>query len=107
MSNPDKRRAPESEPTSSARLPTAPRPPEQGPEGLPAAPAATVYLLESMAVRDVANSLRLKSFKVIADLMELKVFKSPDDTIDFETAARIAQKHGYRAQRPPPGVLVL
>jgi translation initiation factor IF-2 len=66
-----------------------------------------VYLLDPMAVRDLASALQLKSFKVIADLMELKLFKTPDDTVDFATASRIAEKHGFRAERPPPGVLVL
>jgi len=37
----------------------------------------------------------------------MKEFKQPDEEIDFETASRIARKHGYRAERPPPGVLVL
>jgi hypothetical protein len=40
-------------------------------------------------------------------LMELRIFKSPDETVAFETAVIIARKHGYRAERPPPGVLVL
>ncbi len=66
-----------------------------------------VYLLDRMAVRDLAIVLQLKPFKIIADLMEMKLFKGPDDLVDFETASRIAQKHGYRAERPPPGVLVL
>ncbi len=66
-----------------------------------------VYLLDRMAVRDLAIVLQLKPFKIIADLMEMKLFKGPDDLVDFETASRIAHKHGYRAERPPPGVLVL
>jgi hypothetical protein len=67
----------------------------------------TVYLLDRMSVRDLAGALHLKPFKIIADLMELKLFKSPDDNVDFETASLIARKHGYRAERPPPGMLVL
>ncbi len=58
-------------------------------------------------VKDLANALKLKTFKVIADLMELKHFKSADDSVDFETASVIARKHGYRPQKPPPGMLVL
>ncbi len=67
----------------------------------------TVYLLDQVMVRDLATALKLKPFRVIADLMELKHFKSADDTIDFGTASLIAQKHGYRAEKPPPGMLVL
>jgi translation initiation factor IF-2 len=67
----------------------------------------TVYLLEPVVVRDLASALQLKPFKVVADLMELGLFKPPNETVDFETAAIVARRHGYRVQRPPPGVLVL
>ncbi len=60
-----------------------------------------------MEVRDLASVLQLKPFKVVADLLELKVFKGPGDMVDFETASHIARKHGFRPERPPPGVLVL
>jgi hypothetical protein len=60
-----------------------------------------------VVVRDLASALQLKPFKVVADLMAIKLLKSPDDTIAFETASFIARKHGYRARRPPPGVRVL
>ncbi len=76
-------------------------------EDQPDDPGKTVYLLEPVVVRDLASALRLKPFKVVADLMELGLFKPPDETIDFETAANVARRHGYRAERPPPGVLVL
>lgn len=76
-------------------------------EDRPDEPGKTVYLLDPVVVRDLASAIQLKPFKVVADLMELKLFKSPEDTIDFETASLLARKHGYRAERPPPGVLVL
>ncbi len=41
------------------------------------------------------------------DLLDLQQFKNADDEVDFATASIIAEKHGYRAERPPPGVLVL
>ena len=66
-----------------------------------------VYLLDPVVVRDLAGAIGLKSFQVVADLMELRLFKSPDDTVDFETASAIARKHGYRAEKPAPGQLVL
>jgi hypothetical protein len=55
----------------------------------------------------LASAIHVKPFKVIADLMEMRFFKFPDDTVDFQTASLIARKHGYRAERPPPGALVL
>jgi translation initiation factor IF-2 len=67
----------------------------------------TVYLLDTMEVRELASALGMKPFKVIADLLALGQFRRPDETIDFATASEVARKHGYRAERPPPGVLVL
>ncbi len=85
------------------------RPQNQTPEaaGERAQSQRTVYLLDPVVVKDLASALELKPFKVIADLIELKCFKSVEDSIDFETAQLIARKHGFRAERPPPGVLVL
>ncbi len=65
-----------------------------------------VYLLDTMTVRDLASVLRIKPFQVVADLMQLKLFKSPDDWLDFRTASLIARKHGFLPERPRPGVLV-
>jgi hypothetical protein len=70
-------------------------------------PSKTVYLLDPTVVRDLASALQLKPFEVVADLMAIKLLKSPDETIAFETASFIARKHGYRAKRPPPGVLLI
>jgi translation initiation factor IF-2 len=76
-------------------------------EDQPDDPGKTVYLIDPVVVRDLASAIQVKPFKVVADLMELSIFKSPNETVDFETAAIVARKHGYRAERPPPGVLVL
>lgn len=60
-----------------------------------------------MLVRDLAIVLQLKPFKVVADLMELKLFKTTDDEVDFATASAVARKHGFRPKKAPPGMLVL
>ncbi len=70
-------------------------------------PGKTVYLLDQTVVRDLAGALHLKPFKVLADLIEMRIFTSTEDTLDFKTASLIARKHGYRAEKPPPGMLVL
>jgi translation initiation factor IF-2 len=67
----------------------------------------TVYLFDPVVVRDLASAIQVKPFKVVADLMELGLFKPPNETVDFETASLVARKHGYRAERPPSGMLVL
>jgi hypothetical protein len=104
MSDPGEERTKET-PTA-GRAPTAAKR-EREVERRPNYPNKTILLPDPMVVRDLASALHLKPFKVIADLMELKVFKSPDDDLDFETAALVALKYGCRAERPPPGVLVL
>jgi hypothetical protein len=40
---------------------------------------------------------KLKPFKIVADLMQLKLFKTPDDLISFEMAEIISQWHGCKA----------
>ncbi len=78
-----------------------------GPRTQSTSPGKTVYLLDEMDVSGLASALKLKPFKVVADLMELKLFKSPNDMIDFETASKIARKHGFNPEKPPPGMLIL
>ncbi len=75
--------------------------------GQPDPHGKVVYLLDPMEVRQLASALGLKPFRVTAELMEMRLFKSPDDLVDFQTASRVAQKHGFRAERPPPGMLIL
>ena len=50
-------------------------------------------------VKKLARLLGLKPFKVLADLLELKIFKDTDEFIDFSTAATVAKKHGVVAER--------
>ena len=52
-----------------------------------------------VAVKELAELLGLRPFKVVADVKELGVFKHADGVIDFPTAALVAQKHGYVAER--------
>ena len=53
-------------------------------------------------VKELAELLGLRPFKVVADVMELGLFKHADEVIDFSTAATIATKHGYVAERTLP-----
>lgn len=100
-------RIPATQPAFSGRPPRPPKITARDLEGRPDDPGKRVYLLDPVVVKDLASAIRVKPFKVVADLMELRIFKSPDETVAFETAVIIARKHGYRAERPPPGVLVL
>lgn len=100
-------RIPATQPAFSGRPPGPPQITARDLEDRPDDPGQRVYLLEPVVVKDLASSIRVKPFKVVDDLMQLRIFKSPDETVAFETAVIIARKHGYRAERPPPGVLVL
>ena len=99
--------APKTQPSFSGGPPSPPKITAQDLEDQPGDPGKVVYLLDPMVVRDLAAALGLKPFVVIADLLELRLFTRPDDMVAFETAAAIARKHGYQAQRPPPGMLIL
>jgi hypothetical protein len=55
---------------------------------------------EHMTVLDLADALKQKPFKIIADLMELGIFANLNQQIPFKAIADIAQKYGYTARRP-------
>jgi translation initiation factor IF-2 len=108
MSDAAPERIPQTQPAFSGGPPGPPKITARGLADRPAdEPAKTVYLPDPVVVRDLASALGVKPFKIVADLLGLQQFKNADDDIDFETASTIARIHGYRAQRPPPGVLVL
>ncbi len=98
---------PKTQPFFSGPPPKPPKVTARDLQDQPGQPGKVVYVLDSMLVKDLAGVLGVKPFKVVADLIELKLLKSPEDKIDFETAAKVARKHGFRAERPPPGALVL
>jgi len=58
----------------------------------------TIFVAGYIAVRELAEAMKLKPFKLVADLMELKIFKHSEELVDFETAAKIAQKHGFQVK---------
>ncbi len=49
-----------------------------------------------IVVRDLAEQLKQKPFKIIADLMEAGVFASVNQAIDEKVAQRICAKYGFR-----------
>lgn len=107
MSDQKNERSPKTATAFSGRSPRPPKRTAHALEESPGGPGTPVYLLDPMIVRDLAGALGLKPFQVVSDLMKLKVFKSPDDSVDFAVAATVARMHGFRAERPPPGMLIL
>jgi hypothetical protein len=87
--------------TSIFRRPSrfSPKPPKLTARDLldPGGEDKTIFVEGYIEVR-VAEAMKLKPFKVVADLLELKIFKHTEELIDFDTAAKIAQRDGFRVK---------
>jgi translation initiation factor IF-2 len=98
---PPPEKTPETQPAFSGGPPDPPpRPPKLTARDLldPGGEEKTIFVAGYIEVRELAQAMKLKPFKVVADLMELRIFKHSDEMIDFETAAKIAQKHGFHVK---------
>jgi translation initiation factor IF-2 len=60
------------------------------------ADAPTISIKPPIVVRELAEQMRLKPFKIIADLMELGVFANVNQAIDEVIAQKIAAKNGFK-----------
>jgi hypothetical protein len=99
---PSPEKVPDTLPAASGGPPgPPPKPPKLTARDLlePGAPGGRILLADYVAVKDLAELLGLKSFKVVADVLALGQFKHADELIDFSTGAIIAQKHGFVAER--------
>ena len=95
-------KVPETKPAFSGGPPQPPpKPPKLTARELlePGEPGKRVFVPDYVEVRELAELLGLKPFEVVADLLALRIFKHSDEMIDFATAARIAAKRGYVAER--------
>ncbi|MBV8328882.1 MAG: translation initiation factor IF-2, partial [Verrucomicrobia bacterium] len=66
----------------------------------PESPAATseekiVHIKPPNIVRELAQQIGLKPFRLIHDLMEMNIFAAINHTIEPDIAATICKKHGY------------
>jgi hypothetical protein len=77
-----------------------PKPPKLTAKDLlePGGDDKTIFVAGYIEVKELAEAMKLKPFKLVADLMELKIFKYTEELIDFDTAAKIAQKHGFQVK---------
>jgi len=50
---------------------------------------------EKVTLRFLANLLRVKPFRVVADLLDLRILANADEAVSFETALEILRHHGY------------
>ena len=59
-----------------------------------------IHLKPPIIVKDLAEKMGLRPFKIIADLINLKVFvANADKAIDLEVAEKVCEKHGFRLER--------
>jgi translation initiation factor IF-2 len=76
----------------------APKQPEApaAPKVMLPADAAVITIKPPIVVRELADQLKQKPFKIIADLMESGVFASVNQAIDETVAQKICAKYGFR-----------
>ncbi|GAA5146779.1 translation initiation factor IF-2 [Prosthecobacter algae] len=59
-----------------------------------------IHLKPPIIVKELAERMSLRPFKIIADLIALKVFvANADKAIDIEVAEKVCEKHGFRLER--------
>ena len=58
-----------------------------------------IFLWEHVMVRDLAEILDQKPFSIVAEILQMRIFKHADEFINFATAEVIARKHGFTAKR--------
>jgi translation initiation factor IF-2 len=81
-------------PQKSAGKPLAPAP-APAKIALPA-DAQVISIKPPIVVRELADQLKQKPFKIIADLMEVGVFANVNQAIDEAIAQKVCAKYGYR-----------
>ena len=101
MSESGEERIPQTQAAFSGGPPRPPKITARDLEDQPGDPDKTIYIPESVLVKELAAKLAVKPFRIVADLLEMREFKFPDDSIDFETAWLVAKMHGCRAVRQP------
>ena len=57
--------------------------------------ANVIHIKPPIILKDLAEKMGMKPFKIIQDLMELDVFASLDSSIEPEVASQICEKHGF------------
>jgi translation initiation factor IF-2 len=72
------------------------KPSPAAPKFVAPATGEVITIKPPIVVRDLADQLKQKPFKVIADLMELGVFANVNQAIDEKIAQQVCAKYGFR-----------
>jgi translation initiation factor IF-2 len=81
-------------PTKHPAARTAPA--KAAPQFTVSADAPVISIKPPIVVRELAEQMKLKPFKLIADLMELGVFANVNQAIDEQIAVRVCAKNGFK-----------
>lgn len=99
---PPPEKVPDSKPAPSGGPPgPPPRPPKITARDLldPGESDKRLFIPDYIEVRDLAELLGVKPFKVVAEVLALGIFKHAEELIDFPTASAIARNRGFVAER--------
>lgn len=102
---PHPEKVPDTKPAASGGPPQPPPPPPKltARDLLePGDPGKRIFVPDHVEVKELAGLLGTKPFKIVAELLDLGIFKHADELVDFPTAATVAQKHGYIAEKILP-----
>jgi len=95
-------------PISMLNVPTPPPAPPPPPVVQPVAAATAeenesdekvLHLKPPIIVKDLAEKMGVKVFKLIGDLIAFKVFATADKVIELEIAEKVCEKHGWKLER--------
>jgi translation initiation factor IF-2 len=81
----------------SSEPPTPPAPPEQAEQD--GENSNVISIKPPIIVSDLAARMGLKVFVVVKDLIDQKIFASPNHAIEPDIAAKICEKHGFIFER--------
>lgn len=89
------------------RIVVQPTPPPASPSSEPPAALSSedgqddrvLHLKPPVIVKDLADKMGVKPFKLIADLIGFKVFVTADKAIELDVAEKLAEKHGWKIER--------
>jgi translation initiation factor IF-2 len=73
-----------------------PKPEPQAPKFSLPSDAKVIVIKPPIVVRELADQLKQKPFKIIADLMEAGVFANVNQAIDEITAQKVCAKYGFK-----------
>ena len=99
---PPPEKAPDTQPAFAGGPPQPPpRPPKLTARDVlePGESGKRIFVPDYIEIRELAELLGVKPFKVVADVLNLRMFKDADDFIDFSTAAKVGRKHGFIVEK--------